>query len=134
VSIKESEAMEKLVLTIPTLYGDHHTTAVRNILEKIKGVSDTYVSSAFHQVVVEFDPKKVKKGAIEKALSNEGYEPDDQELVSPASVGSVSDRSTRHTAAYTGVGESLSFSTKAPSWEGKPLWPCPGFDRTTMED
>ena len=59
--------MDKLVLTLPTLYGDHHTTAVRDILENLDGVSDVYASSSFHQVSLAYDPKVVKKEAIETA-------------------------------------------------------------------
>jgi copper chaperone CopZ len=117
--------MEKLVLTLPTLYGDHHTTAVRNILENIDGVSDVYASSSFHQVSLSFDPKVVKKEAIETALADQGYRSDDPLLAYPTGV---SERVTRHTAAHSGTGDSLAFAEATPSWEGRPLWPCPGME------
>ena len=55
--------MEKLLLSIPTLFGDHHTTAVRAILNALGGVSDIYVSSDAKQVGLSFDPKLVWPGA-----------------------------------------------------------------------
>ena len=67
--------MEKLVLTIPTLYGDHHTVAVRRILDRIAGVSDLLVSAAYRQVALKFDPAKTNAAAIEKALAAQGYDP-----------------------------------------------------------
>jgi copper chaperone CopZ len=117
--------MEKLVLTLPTLYGDHHTTAVRDILEKIDGVSDVYASSSFNQVSLSFDPKVVKKEAIETALADQGYRSDDPLQAYPTGV---SERVTRHTAAHSGTGDSLAFAEATPSWEGRPLWPCPGIE------
>ena len=52
--------MDKLVLTIPTLYGDHHTTAVKDILaEGLEGVAGFYVSSAFKQVSISLRPEEV---------------------------------------------------------------------------
>lgn len=120
--------MEKLVLTIPTLYGDHHTTAVRNILEKMDGISEFYISSSFHQVQLQFDPKKVKSEAIKKELGEQGYEANGKELVFAATPTGIGDRSTRHSAAHVGVGDTHSFAANPVSWEGRPLWPCPGFD------
>ncbi|NIS81157.1 MAG: hypothetical protein GTO14_13345 [Anaerolineales bacterium] len=120
--------MKKLVLTIPTLYGDHHTTAVRGILEAINGVSEIYVSSAFHQVELQYDAKKVKEDKIKKALSEQGYEASSEGLVFASTPTGIGDRSTRHTAAHAGVGDTLSFAANPIIWEGRPLWPCPGFD------
>jgi copper chaperone CopZ len=121
--------MEKLVLTIPTLFGDHHTTAVRKILEDTKGIEELYVSSAFNQVAVSYDPKKVKPEAIRKALAEQGYS-EGSEPVLPAEALPVGESTTRHTSAYTGIGDTLAFAETAPSWEGRPLWPCPGFEPT----
>ena len=122
--------MKKLVLTLPTLYGDHHTTAVRDILEKMEGVSDVYASSSFHQVSLAFDPKVVKKEAIETALADQGYRGDDPLQTYPTGV---SERATRHTAAHSGTGDSLSFAEATHSWEGRPLWPCPGIEFRSTE-
>lgn len=119
--------MKKLVLTVPTLYGDHHASAIRDILENTKGVAQFYISSAYHQIELEFDPKKVKEAAIKKALAVEGYEANGSALTFIAGQTSVGDRSTRHTGAFTGVGDTLSFGAKEVNFEGRPLWPCPGF-------
>jgi len=120
--------MEKLVLTIPALYADHHTTAVRKILEHIEGVSDVNVSSAFHQVALRFDPMQVQRQAVEKALADQGYETGG---VEPVFAVTLADRSTRHSAAYAGTGGSLAFSERTMVREGRPIWPCPGFDVST---
>jgi copper chaperone CopZ len=119
--------MKKLVLTVPTLYADHHASAVRDILENTKGVAKIFISSAYHQIELEYDPKKVNEEAIKKALSNEGYEANGGALAFHAGQTTIGDRSTRHTGAHTGVGDTLSFGAKQVSFEGRPLWPCPGF-------
>ena len=127
-------AMKKLVLTVPTLYGDHHASAIRDILENTKGVAQFYISSAYHQIELEYDPKKVKEAAIKKALADQGYEADEHALAFIAGQTSVGDRSTRHTGAFTGIGDTLSFSAKQVSFEGRPLWPCPGFSTPAEMD
>jgi copper chaperone CopZ len=117
--------MEKLVLNIPTLYADHHTTAVKNLLEGIEGIQETFVSSAFKQVSIGFDPKKISPEEIERTLAAAGYSQEDEES---AFAASIADKVTRHTAAYAGVGDSLSFAEAVSPYEGRPLWPCPGLD------
>ena len=121
--------MSELLLTIPALFGDHHTTAVHNVLGQVEGVESAYVTSAFRQVVVKFDPQKTKEEAIKQALAKEGYEEGEIEDVFPETS---DEGSTRHTAAVTDI---LSFAEEAPSWQGRPLWPCPGLEyKTEMED
>jgi hypothetical protein len=119
--------MEQLVLAIPALYGDHHTTAVRGILAGI-GVSDMIVSPAFHQVFVRFDPAKTDRQAIESALAAQGYVAGAPEPTYPVSF---ADRSSRHTATASGTGGALAFAERTQVVEGRPLWPCPGFDPRT---
>jgi copper chaperone CopZ len=116
--------MDKLVLTIPTLFGDHHTTAVRTMLEALDGVKETYVSSAFNQVQISYDKKKLSPEQIETALAEQGYAADEPGSAYPVSAG---ERVHSHTAALTGVGDTLSFTQTAAPFEGRPLWPCPGF-------
>jgi copper chaperone CopZ len=121
--------MSELLLTIPSLFGDHHTTAVHNILGEVEGVESAYVTSAFRQVLVKFDDKKTEEKVIKQALAAKGYEEGELEDVFLEESDEVS---TRHTAAVT---EILSFAEEAPSWEGRPLWPCPGLEfKTEMED
>ncbi len=116
--------MEKLVLTIPTLYGDHHTIAVRSMLESLDGVKEAYVSSAFNQVQVSFDEKKLSPEQIETYLAEQGYAADDPENAYAVSAG---ERINRHTAAFAGVGDTISFAQATTPYAGRPLWPCPGF-------
>jgi copper chaperone CopZ len=123
--------MEKLVLTISTLFGDHHTTAVKDILAKLDGVQDSYVSSAFQQVSVSFDPKLIKPETIKQSLADHGYE---EEGTLDTHGTSTFEPSTHHSAAFTGTGDTLSFAqTKAP-FEGRPLWPCPGLSYTATAE
>jgi copper chaperone CopZ len=117
--------MEKLTLTIPTLFGDHHTIAVRTILEEMDGVTEVYVSPAFRQVAITYDPKKVEAAAIEKVLAEKGYSADAPELEYALNP---SVKVNRHSAAVASAGDSLVFHENPPAYEGRPLWPCPGFE------
>jgi copper chaperone CopZ len=65
--------MAKSVLDVPTLWADHHVLAVRDTLVNLDGVNDVYASSAWKQVLVDYNSKKIKKAALEKALADAGY-------------------------------------------------------------
>lgn len=125
--------MEKLLLSIPTLYGDHHTAAVRDILGGLEGVSDMLVSAAAKQVALKFDPKRIDSKAIEAALAEHGYAPGGDE---PAYPTSQTQESTRHSASVESAGSAMTFKQSAPSWQGRPLWPCPGlsYQSITMDE
>ncbi len=122
--------MEKLVLTIPTLYGDHHTTAVRRLLEPLPGVSNLLVSAAYRQVSLTYDAGKTPLQAIEKTLADQGYAPGEGELTFPIQT-TFAEEATRHTASISGTGTSLAFAEVTHVVQGRPLWPCPGFDPRT---
>ncbi len=65
--------MKKVVLDVPTLWADHHVLDVRDVLAKLEGIGDVYVSSAWKQVLVNYDADKTDEAKIEKALSEAGY-------------------------------------------------------------
>ncbi len=72
--------MNKLLLTIPAMYADHHVTKIRQILFQMNGVENVIASSAFKMVVVEFDGK-VTQEAIVNALVSAGYAPGEPEVI-----------------------------------------------------
>ena len=120
--------MEKLVLDVPALYGDHHVSEARRILLELPGVSDVYASSAFHTIEVTYDPSKVNADAIRASLSEAGYL---DELPMPAESGvAVSAESAgtffRHTTTYEQTRQVVSFAQNV-AYSGKPLWYCPGM-------
>lgn len=65
--------METVTLEIPKLYADHHVLAVREELADVEGVQDLYVSSAWRQVMITFDPSKVDQSTLEARLAEAGY-------------------------------------------------------------
>ena len=73
--------MKKITLTIPALYADHHVTRVKNLLGPLAGVENVIASSAFKEVVVEFDETKTTQETLVKALSDAGYTPGKEEVV-----------------------------------------------------
>jgi copper chaperone CopZ len=74
------EAMEKIVLNLPTLYADHHVMILRDALLALDGVSEVYASSAWRQAVVSYDPQKTDDAAIEGAVVEAGYPVGEAEL------------------------------------------------------
>ncbi len=120
--------MEKLVLDVPALYGDHHVTEARRILLELPGVGDVYASSAFHTIEVSYDPSKVKADAIRARLDEAGYL---DELPMPAESGVAvspesSDEFFRHTTTYEQTRQTVSFAQRVV-YSGRPLWYCPGM-------
>ncbi|MBI4758933.1 MAG: hypothetical protein HY783_08050 [Chloroflexi bacterium] len=49
--------MEKITLSLPTMFGDHHVTAVRDALLPLAGIQELYASARFRQVIVGYDPQ-----------------------------------------------------------------------------
>lgn len=73
--------MEQLILTVPTMWADHHVINVKRLLSPMAGVENVYASSAFKQVWIEFDPAKTSADALVKVLTEAGYAPGEEEVV-----------------------------------------------------
>lgn len=67
-------------LPIPSMYADHHVTAVRKALSAVSGVQDVQASAAFKEVTVKHT-KEVTKKALVEALDKAGYQVGEEELV-----------------------------------------------------
>ncbi len=67
--------MDKITLTVPALYADHHVLAVKRLIAPLPGVENVIASSAFKEVTIEFDPSKTNRQALAQALTAAGYVP-----------------------------------------------------------
>lgn len=67
--------MKQLILEMPTMYADHHVLKVREALEGLKGIEETYASSAWKKIMISYKEKSIKPADIEKALTKAGYPP-----------------------------------------------------------
>ncbi len=121
--------MQRYVLHLPSLYGDHHVIEVRRILSGIPGIVNVFASSAFHSVEFTFDPAVIDAASIISTLAEAGYSDQfvvpTETRVSAHSEGSMKS-SFRHSIAYRQVGSTISFAQNT-SYLGRPLWPCPGM-------
>ncbi len=127
--------METKTFAVPALYGDHHVTEVRRILQGLTGVSDVYASSAFQVIEVTFDPEKISAKDIEKQLEEAGYL---GELPLVSEAGRAIERKNgderfRHTTVYETVKTTVAFAQTVPP-SGRPLWPCPGMGAVKRDD
>jgi copper chaperone CopZ len=120
----------------PALYGDHHVLEVRKILLDIPGVKEVYASSGFQTIEVTYDPKKVKANAIKTKLEEAGYL-GEIPLLAETGVSAYGkdddDGFFRHTEVYETVKQTVSFSQRV-QYQGRPLWPCPGFGVVKMDE
>ncbi|MBM3127003.1 MAG: heavy-metal-associated domain-containing protein [Chloroflexi bacterium] len=73
--------MEQITLTIPAVWADHHVIAVKRLLAPLSGVENVLASSAFKQVLIEFDAGKTSQAALVKALTDAGYAPGEEQFV-----------------------------------------------------
>lgn len=127
--------MEKLVVNVPAMYGDHHTIEVRRIMSELPGIEIVYASSYLKIVEVTFDPSLITEDDIRASLDEAGYL---QELsfareAETAPYGRDSgDTFFRHTVAYAQTSKAVSFAQEIPQ---RPLIPCPGMTPSPkMED
>lgn len=126
--------MEKITFTAPALYGDHHVVEVRRILFSLEGVLDVYASSAFHVIEITYDPQKITVAQLKTHLEQTGYLDELPLPVEGISQGGPGDGQMlfRHTAVLENVRQ-VTFRRPA-SFQGRPLWPCPGFGMLKMEE
>ena len=120
--------MPSVTFEVPSMFGDHHVTAVRRLLLALPGVKGVYASSSFRVVEVQYDGDILSPDEIEAALAEAGYM---GEVPIPEETGIAVNRNGgsayfRHTAAFAQTGRSLGFTQKV-SYQGRPLWPCPGM-------
>ncbi len=66
--------MDQVVFSVPSMWADHHTLAVREMLAGVAGVDDVIASSLYTQVRVKFEPSVTSPEALATALANAGYE------------------------------------------------------------
>ena len=127
--------MEIKTFETPALYGDHHVSEVRRILLELTGVSEVYASSAFQIIEVQYDPAKIKVEQITACLEEAGYLGEVPMLIETgiAVEKKEGDNSFRHTAVYETVKGTVSFAQRV-NYNGRPLWPCPGFGAIKMTD
>jgi copper chaperone CopZ len=84
--------MEKVTFSIPTMWADHHTLAVRHALGQVDGVSDVIASSLYKDVLVKYDPAVVAPDVLANTLAEAGYEVG-KELEVPAHAARIDDAS-----------------------------------------
>lgn len=117
--------MERLTLSLPSMYGDHHVIEVRRILSALPGVNpgSVYASAAWQRVEIEYDRSQTGAGEIRSALAARGY----AEGTSAAYAPPVSSRTRQSTGFAAGPSAVEQFVEKSPAVEHA-FGPCPGFE------
>lgn len=121
--------MEKIVLNLPAMYGDHHVIEVRRILLDLPGVTNVFASSAFRSAEISFDPAVCSADLIRSTLDAASYLgelPSQGEVSRAASDINGGAVSMRHTKVYEQTKQYISFTQDVVA-QGRPLWPCPGM-------
>lgn len=127
--------METKTFEVPALYGDHHVTEVRRILQGLTGVGEVYASSAFQVIEVTFDPEKISADEITNELEKAGYL-GELPMISEKGIAvekREGDGVFRHTTVYETVKNTVSFAQRI-NYTGRPLWPCPGLGSVKAAD
>ena len=121
--------MKKIILQLPSMYGDHHVIEVQRILLGLPGIENVYASSAFFTAEVTYDSDLVDPATITSTLAEAGYI-DDPAIPSEIPVPFDSEPTVkpyfRHTTAYEQTNSVVGFA-QIVTYSGRPLWPCPGL-------
>lgn len=75
--------MERVVLTVPDMWADHHVLSARHALAAMPGVTEVLASARDLRVTVEFDPGLTDAAAIAAALAAAGYQPGELPAAGP---------------------------------------------------
>ncbi len=65
--------MERLTLTLPAMWADHHVLAVRSALADMSGIADAEASARDFSVQIAFDPATTTPEAVAARLAEAGY-------------------------------------------------------------
>ena len=65
--------MEQLVLTVPSMWADHHVIAVRDLLRDEEGVAVTAASALDARLSLTYDPSRTDPQRIAARLEAAGY-------------------------------------------------------------
>lgn len=121
--------MAKLTLELSAMYADHHVIEVRRLLLALPGVQAVYASSAFRAVEITYDSATINDLEIQIKLDEVGYLGEWSVLAEtgkPVGSGDGPNTFLRHTSVYEQVKHVISFAQNV-SYQGRPLWPCPGM-------
>jgi copper chaperone CopZ len=66
--------MEKVTFSIPAMWADHHTLAVREALNEVGGVDTVVASALYKDVLIQYDPDAVTADALASVVLAAGYE------------------------------------------------------------
>jgi copper chaperone CopZ len=69
--------MKKTMISVPTMYADHHVLRIREALLALPGVSGVEASAAARSVTLEYDEGTTSEKALRDAASAAGYPPDE---------------------------------------------------------
>ena len=72
---EEAPRVNRVILNIPRLYGDHHVAPIQQVLANRPGIDNLLISPAHRQVRVDFAPDAVSEVQIRAWLSEAGYPP-----------------------------------------------------------
>jgi len=70
--------MEKVTLSVPMMYADHHVLKVREALSALSGVSKVIASSGKKKVTVYSEDGQLSAGRVAQALVEAGYPPNEE--------------------------------------------------------
>lgn len=129
--------MKTKIVELPAMFGDHHVTEVRRILNEMQGVQDVYASSGFRVVEINYDEGKVSDQELQSKLDETGYSGELFTSIESEKAESSGDNTQvymRHTASYSQTKLVVGFGQNIGKQQSRPLWPCPGMGTIQNEN
>ena len=81
---EEAARVNRIVLDIPKLYGDHHVAPIQRLLANRQGIQNVWITPANRQVHVDFSPDRVDEAQIRSWWVDVDYPPADTPVPAPA--------------------------------------------------
>jgi copper chaperone CopZ len=82
-SCDEETEVERVVLTVPDMWADHHVLSARHALAAAPGITEVSASARDLHVTVEFDPSLTDAATIAAVLTAAGYQPGELPAAGP---------------------------------------------------
>lgn len=83
--LAQEERVETILIEVPGMYGDHHTSRVLQALAQLPGVENVWASAASKQVQVTFNPEAICPEQIMARLADAGYPTHNGQALQPIS-------------------------------------------------
>lgn len=122
--------MKEVKFDFQMLFGDHHVLEIKRILSEVEGVKESFISSAYNFIKIEFDENATSEEALKTLFEDAGYTGDlgfevEEFAVDP---GNSNKKHFRKSVLYGQTGMTQGFKQNVTK-TSRANWPTPGMGK-----